>query len=136
MATSGTPHEGVDNILIAAYTGLTMLLYTNTANTLDRDTVLADITEPSALDDGGNDNGYAQITLSGVWASNLSSITYDHGTPDNPIFTNTGVEGNWDPAVGTIIHDGTYILHFKDFGSAIALTLGATLEIDVSSAVT
>lgn len=136
MATSGTPHEGVDNLLISAYTGLILLLYTNTGNSLDRDTVLADITEPSALDDGGNDNGYAQITLSGTWSSTGSSITYDHGTPDNPVFTNTGVDGNWDPAIGSVITDGTYILHFKDFGTPVALTLGATLEIDISSAVT
>jgi hypothetical protein len=135
MATNGTPHEGTDNILINAYTGLEIILYTNAFNSLDRDTVLADLTQPSALDDASLDNGYAAITLAGVWSSSNSVITYDDGTPDNVLFTNTGTLGSWDTARGSAITDGTYIFHFADFDSEVALPLGATLEIDVSSVV-
>lgn len=135
MATSGTPHEGVDNILVAAYTGLVLVLYTNVGDELDRDTVFADLVEPANEDDVGADNGYAAISLSGTWSSTGSLITYDHGTPDNPKFQNTGTSGVWDAATGSAITDGTYVFHFKDFGTPIVVTLGATLEIDISSAV-
>jgi hypothetical protein len=50
MATNGTPYEGVDNILLNAYTGLEIILYTNSGNSLDRTTVYADLVEPSNVD--------------------------------------------------------------------------------------
>ena len=136
MATSGTPHEGVDNIIIDAYTGLQLILYTNAGNSLDRDSVLADLVEPANVDITVAPNGYAAILLTGTWSSVNSVITYDHGTPDNPKFTNTGTTGSWDSCTGSAITDGTHILHFKDFGTPIALTLGGSLEIDVSSVLT
>lgn len=135
MATFGTPHEGVDNILINAYTGLQLILYINAFDSLDRDTVLADLVQPSNVDSDTNPNGYGPITLSGVWSSTGSVITYDHGTPDNPIFQNTGQSENWDICRGAAITDGTYIFHFKDFGAERDLEVGQQLEIDVSSMV-
>jgi len=132
MATSGLPHEGTDNIILDAYTGLQMLLYTNSGDSLTRATVLADLTEPSALDDIGGDNGYAAITLSGVWSSSNSVISYDHGSPDAVVFTNTGGQGSWDAATGSAITDGTYILHFQDFPNPIIVVKDGSLNIDVS----
>ena len=135
MATSGTPHEGTDNIILDAYTGLQMILYTNTGNSLDRDTVLADLTEPSALDDSAGANGYGAVTLSGVWSSASSIIAYDHGTPNEVVYTNTGSLGNWDTVVGSAITDGTYILHFMDLDTPVSLAIAASIKIDVSSVV-
>lgn len=135
MARFGTPHEGVDNILVNAYSGLQVILYTNAADSLDRDTVIANLTQPGTLDGAGEANGYGPISLTGVWTGNGSVITYDHGTPDDVEYTNTGTQGSWDTAVGAAVTDGTYILHFADFGTAIPLPLGATLRIDVSSIV-
>ena len=131
MATNGTPHEGTDNILIDAYTGLQIILYTNAFGSLSRDTVLADLAQPSALDDASLDNGYGFISLTGVWSSTLSVITY----PDNVLFTNSGTLGSWDTARGSAITDGTFVLHFADFDTQVALPLGASLEIDISSVV-
>ena len=135
MSTNGTPFEGVDNILLNAYTGLQLILYTNAANSLDRDTVFADLTQPSALDDEAAPNGYAAITLSGTWSSTNAVISYDHGTPDNPRFTNDGPTYDWNEVFGSVITDGTYVLHFKDFSSSRTLAPGATLDIDISSLV-
>lgn len=135
MATNGTPHEGVDNVLINAYTGLQLVLYTNTADSLDRDTVLADLVEPAAVDSNAEANGYAAISLTGTWSSSSSVITYDHGGGTNPSFQNTGVSEDWDTANGCAVTDGTYVLHFKDFSLSRALQVGEILEIDISSLV-
>jgi len=126
MATSGTPFEGRDNIVVpAVYTsgGLDLRLYTNTANSLSSTTVLADLTFPSGT-------GYATITLSGNWGSSNGVITYD----TNTTFTNSGgttwTGGN---VIGSVITDGTYILHFKDLSSAVEMTAGTALQIDLST---
>ena len=135
MARSGTPHEGVDQLIINAYTGLKLILYTNVADSLNRDTVFADITQPSAVDSETDPNGYGIITLSGSWSASNSIIAYDHGTPDNPRFTNDSPIDAWDEVFGSVITDGTYILHFKDFATSRALAAGAVLDIDISSLV-
>lgn len=135
MADFGTPHEGVDNILLNAYTSggtvdgdLTLVLYTNTSNSLTRSSVYADLTQPDNAAEG-----YAVITLDGTWSANNSEISYVHSTPTNPIFTNNGGGDDWDAATGSAICDGAFVLHFKDFGNSITVTNGGTLEIDVSS---
>lgn len=131
MATSGTPHEGKDNVVVpAVYTGLQLVLYTNTADSLDEDTVLADLTQPTG------ETGYGAITLSGVWSSTDGVVTYDHGTPDDPAFENTG-GSNWSvQPTGAAITDGTYILHFKDFADgAQTVQPGQKVIIDLSSLV-
>lgn len=132
MATNGTPYEAVDNIIVpAVYTGLDLRLYTNTPGSLDRTTVLADLTYPS---DGAISTGYAHYTLSGVWTSTNGVITYDDGTPDNPVFTNSG-GSTWSLTVtGSVLTDGTYILHFKDIaGGAVTMTAGKAIEVDLST---
>jgi len=131
MATSGTPFEGRDEIIVpAVYTGLDMRLYTNTQNSLSATTVLADLTYPSGT-------GYATETLSGVWGSADGVVTYDDGTPDNIIFENTGgTDWTGGDVTGVVITDGTYILHFKDLsGGPVTMTPGKQIEVDVSTVV-
>ena len=131
MATDGTPYEGIDNIVVPAiYTsGLKLGVYTNTQGSLDQTTVLADINQPTGT-------GSADKTLSGTWSSNDGVVTYDDGSPDNPIFENTDVS-DWSADItGAFLHNDTYILHFKDFASgAITMTPGDEVEIDISSLV-
>jgi hypothetical protein len=131
MATNGTPYEGVDNILLNAYTGLEIILYTKSGNSLDRTTVYADLVEPSNVDSETDPNGYATITLTGTWSSVDGIISYDH--PGNPTFTNDAPDDNWDTVTGAAITDGTYVLHFKDFGTPVTLTPGGELQIDLSA---
>lgn len=132
MATSGTPKEGIDNIISErVYTSgtLDLRLYVNTANSLDQDTVFADMVEPTGT-------GYAPVTLSGVFSETDGVVTYDHGTPDDVVFQNTESEGgsNWSQSIkGAFISDGTYVLHFKDLTSAVTMTPGKRLLIDLST---
>ena len=130
MASFGTPHEGVAYLIAPQYSasGLKLVLYTNTGNSLDRDTVLADLTAPDNAAEG-----YAEIDLDQTWSVDTSEISYVHTAGTNPTFTNTGTGASWDTCTGSAITDGTYILHFKDFGTPITLTVGATLAIDISS---
>lgn len=129
MATQGTPYEGRDNIIVpAVYTsGLKLGVYTNTAGSLSASTVLANITQPTGAGSGDK-------TLNGTWSSSNGVITYDDGTPDNPIFENTD-SGNWSADVtGIFLHNGTYILHFKDLSSgAVTMTPGDQIEVDIST---
>ena len=128
MATFGTPKEGKDNIIgPGVYTSsLKMGLYTNTADSLDSDTVLADITEPSGT-------GYARVTLNGTWAFNDGVVTY---TPDVQ-FENTDASAAWTGDVtGAFITDDTYVLHFRDrSGGALTIEAGDILKIDISTLV-
>ena len=89
--------------------------------------VLSDLTFPTGT-------GYATLSLSGVWSSSNGVITYDHGTPDNPQFENTG-GSNWTGIViGSCITDSNVILHFKDLAlGATTFTPGTILEIDIST---
>lgn len=125
MATFGTTNEGKDNIIAAnVYTAsLEMGLYTNTANSLTTDSVLADITEPSGT-------GYARVTLNGSWSASNGVVTY---TP-NIKFENTGATSWTGDVTGSFITDGTYLLHFKDrTGGAVEMTAGKVLEVSISA---
>ena len=132
MATSGTPNEGRDNIISErVYTTgtLDLRLYVNTANSLDADTVFADLTEPTGT-------GYAPVSLTGVFSEADGVVTYDHGTPDDVVFENGNAEGgaNWSqPIRGVAMTDGTYILHFQDLTSEVNMTPGKKLTVDVST---
>ena len=129
MATKGTPHEGRDNIIAPrVYTGLSLGLYTNTADSLDDDTTLADLTQPTGT-------GYALVSLTGSWASADGVVTYDHGTPDEVVFENTHASNNWSaPVVGAFITDGTYLLHFHDAPEApVTMTPGKKFVVDVQN---
>lgn len=128
MAGFGTPNEGKDSIISpAVYTAsLKIGLYTNTQDSLDSSTVLADITEP---DDAATSDGYAQQTMNGSWSYSNGAVTY---TP-NIQFENTGGSSWTDDVTGVFIHNDTYILHFKDLSSAITMTAGKILEVDISA---
>lgn len=135
MASSGTPDEGQDNIIAArVYTSSTLelRLYVNNQDSLGESTVFADMVEPTGT-------GYAPITLAGTYSATDGVVTYDHGTPDDPVFQNTESEGgsNWSQAVkGAWITDGTYVLHFQDFADpSVTMTPGKKLKIDISSLV-
>jgi hypothetical protein len=131
MASSGTPLEGRDAIAARVYTsGLTLVLYTNTQDSLSSSTVLADLTFPTG-------DGADAKTLSGTWSSSDGVVTYDDGTPDDPVFENTHASNNWSAAVtGAAIHDGTALWHFKDFDDgAITMTPGKKIRVDLSSLV-
>jgi len=132
MADRGTPNEGRDNIVSErVYTTGTLDLrcYVNTADSLDDDTVFADLTEPTGP-------GYAPIPLNGSFSENDGVVQYDHGTPDDPVFENTESAGgsNWSqPVTGVAITDGTSILHFQDLASAVTMTPSKKLRVDISS---
>lgn len=130
MPLNGTSYEGIDNVIVpAVYTGLDLRLYTNAPDSLAKTTVLADLTYPSGT-------GYATITLSGTWSSTNGVVTYDHGTPDNPVFTNSGGSDWTGTVVGAAITDGTYLLHWKDFTSGpLTVVPARDVEIDISSLV-
>lgn len=126
MPTYGTTDEGKDNIIATAiYTSsLKIGLYTNSADTLGSDSVLADIVETSGT-------GYAQQSLNGTWAFTSGVVTY---TP-NIQFTNSDASAAWSPDVtGVFISDGTYLLHFLDRpAGAKTVAAGETIEIDIST---
>ncbi len=132
MASSGTPKEGRDFIISdRVYTTgtLDLRLYVNIADSLDADTVFADLTEPTGT-------GYAAITLNGVFSESDGVVTYDHGTPDDPVFENTESEGgaNWSQDItGVVMTDGTYVLHFQDLTSSVTMSPGKKLQVDISS---
>lgn len=130
MATSGTPDEGQDLIAARVYDGtLEFRLYANTADSLDETTVFADIVEPTGT-------GYAPIPLAGVYTSTDGVVTYDHGTPDDPVFENLNAGGgsNWsNPITGAFMTDGVVVLHFKDLSSSVTMTPGKKLKIDLST---
>ena len=132
MADSGTAHEGVDNVLINAYTGLKLILYTNGFQAFDRDSVLADFTEPDSVDSESDPNGYAPVLLNGTWSSLQSVITH---VPD-VTFTNTGNSEAWNIVYGAAMVTATHVLHWKDFANEYALDVGQSLVVDLSSMVT
>lgn len=135
MALSGTPHQGRDNIIAPrVYVNCQLILYTNESDSLDDNTVLADLNQPTGT-------GYAPIELNGTWSSVEGVVTYDHGTPDDPAFLNTG-ESNWSlPVTGAAIISGSDLLHFKDSvdgaGAPVSVTMspGMKFVVDLSNLV-
>lgn len=128
MAAWTTPYEGRDNIIgPAVYTGLDLRLYTNAADSLSATTVFADLTFPVG-------SGYATISLSGSWAFQNGVVTYDHGTPDNPIWT---AADSWSGGnvVGIAMTDGSHILHTKDLslGPVTMTAASPPIEVDLST---
>jgi hypothetical protein len=127
MATSGTPYGGLDDIATLAYVSgsLTLVCYTNTADSLGATTVAADLTQPTTA------NGYAPITLNGTFTSTNGVLTYVHSTPTNPTWTATGA---WSATVtGVAIIRGATVRHFKDLTSAFVASTGRKLAVDLAS---
>lgn len=133
MAVVGTPYAGLDDIGALAYVSgqLTLVAYTNTANSLGTSTLAANLTQPSTA------NGYAPITLSGTWSFNNGVITYIHGGA-SPFDVNPGwaATGSWSGIVtGVAIIRGTVCRHFKDLDSAFTAANLKKLVVDLSTVV-
>lgn len=137
MATRGTPTEGVDEVIAAAYNAATLylVLYTNGFNQFDRDTVLADITQPSNLDSESDPNGYGAIELTGTWTGSGAVLNYDHGGGTDPQFVNTGNFEQWEICYGAAVVTAAKCLHFKDFTQSRALDVGQVLKIPLRNIV-
>lgn len=133
MARSGTPKGGRDEIAERTYVNgadFTLVAYTNTPNSLGDDSVAADLVQPSVA------NGYAPITLNGVWSSVNGIVEYDHGTPDNAEWIATGA---WSaPVTGAAIIYGSRIVHFRDYndsGGSWVASAGRKLQVDITNMV-
>ena len=131
MATSGTPKEGLDLIGERTYVNgadLTLIAYTNTADSLNADSVYADLTQPTSA------NGYAPILLNGTWTATDGIMTYVHSTPTHPTWTATGT---WSATVrGVAIVSGTSTLvHFKDLSVAFTAANGRKLAVDLDTVI-
>lgn len=130
MATSGTPDDGLDEIASRVYVSgadLTLVAYTNAADSLGSSTVAGDLTQPTAS------NGYAPIVLNGTWSSSAGVLAYDHGGGSNPSWSATG---SWSATVnGVALIYGSVVVHFKDLSTPFVAANGRTLEIDLSTVV-
>ena len=132
MATNGTPHQGRDQIIAPrVYTGLTLILYVNLPDSLDDESVYADLVQPTG-------SGYAPVPLNGVFASADGVVTYDHGTTDYIEFQNTHASVNWwQPVTGAAIIGGAgpYLLHFHDMPAPLTMMPGQKLGVDIANLV-
>lgn len=130
MATKGTPLAGRDEIGTRAYISgadFTLVAYQNTADSLDENTVAADLTQPATA------NGYAPILLDGTWSVSSGILTYVHSTPTHPAWTATGA---WGGAVtGAAIIYNTAVIHFKDLDSPFTAAAAKTLTIDLDTVI-
>jgi hypothetical protein len=129
MATEGTPHEGLDYASARVYgSHLSLVCYSNAADSFGPDTVYADIVQPSVA------NGYAPITLDGTWSYSDGTVSYlKDGV--NPKWTATGT---WSVTVNGIamvdISSGK-ILHFRDNTVPFTAANLRKLEVDITTLV-
>lgn len=125
---SGTPKEGLDLIADRVYISgadLTLVAYTNAADSLGPDSVYADLTQPTSA------NGYAPILLNGTWSSTDGIVTYVHSTPTHPTWS---ASGSWSGVVrGVAIVSGTTLVHFKDLDVAFTAANGRKLAVDLDT---
>lgn len=129
MATQGSPYGGLDDIASLAYVSgaLTLVCYTNTANSLSESTVAANLTQPSTA------NGYAPIVLDGTWSSVNGILTYQHSSGTHPTWTATG---SWSATVtGVAIIRGLTVRHFRDLSAAFVASAGRKLAVDLDTVI-
>ncbi len=130
MATSGTPKGGLNDIADLAYISgpdLTLVCYTNTANSLGADTVAADLVQPTQA------NGYAPIVLDGTWSSTDGVLTYTHSVGTHPRWTATST---WSGTVtGVAMIRGSMVRHFRDNATAFVAAAAKVLEVNISTLV-
>ena len=126
MASEGTPLQGLDYAASKVYTSaLSLVCYTNAANSLGDATTYASLTQPAVA------NGYAPIALSGVWTFTNGTVTYDHGTPDNPRWTATGTWGTPVNGIAMVDIAAGKILHFRDCAVPFVAANLKKLDVDL-----
>ena len=126
----GTPNGGLDEIATRTYVNgadLTLVCYTNTADSLDLNSTAATLTQPNET------NGYAPIVLSGAWSTSNGIVTYDHGGGTNPTWSASGA---WSATVtGVAIIFGGALMHFKDLSVPFVAAAGKKLAVDLATVV-
>lgn len=132
MATQGTTNGGLDDVSALAYVSgaLTLIGYTNAADSLSATTVAADLTQPNST------NGYAPITLDGTWTSVNGILTYVHSAGPNNFGGNPGwqASGSWSGIViGVAIIRGSVCRHFKDLSEPFTAANLRKLVVDLAS---
>lgn len=136
----GTPKGGLAEVTKRVYIDgpdLTLVAYTNTQDSLDADSVAADLVQPTAS------NGYAPIVLTGTWSTTDGVVTYSHPAgPSADEFGNPAwfPTGTWSaPVTGVAIIYGAAIVHFMDNrdggGSPVTFTAaaGKKFVVDLST---
>jgi hypothetical protein len=128
MAVSGTPKGGRDDIAELAYRDgpdLTLVCYTNTADSLSADTTVGDLVQPTQA------NGYAPIVLDGTWSTTDGVVTYVHSVGTHPRWIATGT---WSGTVtGVALIRGTRVRHFKDNLTPFVAAAAKVLEVNIST---
>ena len=134
MATEGSPNGGLDEHAERVYVNgadLTLVAYTNAADSLNETTVAANLVQPTSA------NGYAPIVLSGTWVTLDGVVTYTHpGSthPDgHPGWTATAA---WSGTVrGVAVIFGTRVMHFKDLTVPFVASNLRKLFVDLATLV-
>eukprot|EP00919_Chromeraceae_sp_WS-2016_P077287 GHVR01182982.1.p2 GENE.GHVR01182982.1~~GHVR01182982.1.p2 ORF type:complete len:134 (+),score=9.07 GHVR01182982.1:1109-1510(+) len=131
MASSGTANEGIDAVIAErVYISggdLILIVYTNAADSLESDSVRADLVSVSQA------NGYAPITLDGTWSSTDGIVTYTHSTPTNPTWTATGTWSATVTGVAIIDNPTSSLLHWKDLDTPFVAAANRKLAIDIAT---
>lgn len=131
MATQGTPKGGRNEIAERSYVSgadYTLVCYRNLANSLNDDSVVADLVQPTVA------NGYAPIVLNGTWSVTNGVASYVHSV--NPVNPTWFASGAWDSAVnGVAMIYGARIMHFKDIPGGFTAAAGKKLAVAISDLV-
>lgn len=126
----GSPRAGRTELANRCYaTGgdCSLVLYTNDADSLDDDTVAADLVQPDVA------NGYAPIVLSGVRYNIVNGVaTYVDpvGVNSNPTWYPTGSWGS--DVAGAALVFGEAVLHFRDLVSPFTAAARKKLSVSVA----
>jgi hypothetical protein len=125
MATEGTPTEGLEYASALVYgSQLSLVCYTNTADSLGAATVYANLTQPAVA------NGYAPITLDGDWTFTDGTVSYLKDAA-NPRWTCTGTWSATVTGVAMVDISAGKILHFRDNAIPFVAANLKPFEVDV-----
>lgn len=130
MATEGTPYEGLDYAAARVYgSHLSLVCYTNAADSLGDETVYGDLTQPAVA------AGYAPLALDGTWTFADGTVSYLKAGA-NPRWTATGGWGSNVTGVAMVDVTAGKILHFRDLSSPFVAANLKKLEVDITNLVT
>ena len=130
MASEGTPFQGLDYAAARVYgSQLSLVAYTNAADSLDDDTVYADLVQPTLS------GGYAPIALDGTWSFADGTVTYLKSGA-NPRWTATGSWSGNVTGVAMVDVSAGKILHFRDLSTVFVAANLKKLEVDITNLVT